>query len=117
MNRRRDHNCGWSGWLFNGSGRRRNNHGRSRWLNYRRCNHGSLFCCRSSRFGNNNSDPLWHYTLELAVIRPEQIIKRLFRGLSNTDVLPEDSSDGFYVDTGAFSSDASSSDGGGDSFG
>lgn len=56
------------------------------------------------------------YTLELAAIRPEQIIKRLFRAMSNMDEVPL--VDGVYFyDSSAFGSDASASDGGGDSFG
>jgi len=60
---------------------------------------------------------LAHYSLELAVVRPEQIIKRLFRALSNTDRLVRGGGELYFVDSGAFSSDASASDGGGDSFG
>ena len=60
---------------------------------------------------------LQHYSLELAVIRPEQIIKRLFRALSNSAELPLGEGSLFFIDSGAFGSDASASDGGGDSFG
>jgi hypothetical protein len=69
---------------------------------------------------------LAHYELELAAIRPEQIIKRLFRALSNATELPmstdsgsSSGSDGITVfsDADAFSADASAADGGGDSFG
>ena len=60
------------------------------------------------------------YVLELAAIRPEQVLKRLFRGINRQ----EDSSSG-SGDSGStgsssgdsFSSDASDSDGGADSFG
>lgn len=70
----------------------------------------------SMDLGPRERDWLSRYTLELAVIRPEQIIKRLFRALSNEAELPVDDAM-VYADSGAFSSDASASDGGGDSFG
>ncbi|HEX2675692.1 MAG TPA: hypothetical protein VHM19_03615, partial [Polyangiales bacterium] len=77
------------------------------------------------------------HSLELAVIRPEQIIKRLFRAMSglvehepgSSVVAPSTwgpdrdggtstgGSDGVYNDSSSFGSDASASDGGGDSFG
>jgi DNA-directed RNA polymerase subunit RPC12/RpoP len=63
---------------------------------------------------------LSQYTLELAVIRPEQVIKRLFRALSNKeqgDVSADGGGGDVFVDLSAFSDDASASDGGGDSFG
>jgi hypothetical protein len=64
------------------------------------------------------SDWVWLslYTLELSAIRPEQIIKRLFRAISNTSPVPQDEG-GIFVDSVAFRSDATASDGGGDSFG
>jgi hypothetical protein len=60
---------------------------------------------------------LSRYALELSVIRPEQIIKRLFRAISNPSPLAQTDDGYVFVDSGAFSSDASASDGGGDSFG
>jgi hypothetical protein len=68
----------------------------------------------------SEADWLSRYSLALAVIRPEQIIKRLFRAITGE---PQKeltaTSDGglFFIDTTSFSADASSSDGGGDSFG
>jgi hypothetical protein len=64
----------------------------------------------------STDDERWlaRYSLELAVIRPEQVIKRLFRAISQT---PEAFAEGLAIDAAAFSSDASASDGGGDSFG
>lgn len=71
------------------------------------------------------------YALELAVIRPEQVLKRLFRAM-NRQYDPAESTDtgttaggdgggtnggGVYVDSDAFGTDATASDGGGDSFG
>lgn len=55
------------------------------------------------------------HQLALAAIRPEQVIKRLFRSFTAY----AESDAGFVVlaDTTSFSSDASTSDGGGDSFG
>jgi len=60
---------------------------------------------------------LARYSLELAVVRPEQIIKRLFRALSNAAPRPIDDGGVIFVDSASFASDASTSDGGGDSFG
>jgi hypothetical protein len=64
------------------------------------------------------------HTLELAVIRPEQVMKRLFRAMtaaderSATDGGAGGSSDGgVYVDGDSFAADAGASDGGADSFG
>lgn len=54
--------------------------------------------------------------LALAAIRPEQVIKRLFRSLS-TDFSDMVLVSGVYVDSTSFSADATTSDGGGDSFG
>jgi hypothetical protein len=69
---------------------------------------------------------LWlnSYLLELAAIRPEQVLKRLFRAIN----FKEDSTSGsgdsgggggthVYYDEQSFSSDAADSDGGADSFG
>jgi hypothetical protein len=60
---------------------------------------------------------LARYTLEVAAIRPEQTIKRLFRAMSGQPEEDDSGSAGVHSDGGSFSSDASSSDGGGDSFG
>ena len=63
---------------------------------------------------------LSRYSVELAVIRPEQTIKRLFRAISGKQealVGGDGGGDGVYVDLDSFSDDASASDGGGDSFG
>lgn len=64
------------------------------------------------------------YALELAAIRPEQIIKRLYAAIASDAPLQSaseyiDISGGgdFYVDSASFSSEASTSDGGDDSFG
>lgn len=60
---------------------------------------------------------LSNYSVELASIRPEQIIKRLFRAMTQpgTPVTIDDG--GMYFVGGSFGSDAGTSDGGGDSFG
>jgi DNA-directed RNA polymerase subunit RPC12/RpoP len=57
------------------------------------------------------------YTLSLAAIRPEQVIKRLFRSMSMEESSWSDSGGLFFVDSTSFSSDADTTDGGGDSFG
>jgi hypothetical protein len=58
------------------------------------------------------------YTLELAAIRPEQIIKRLFRAMTQPGVQVTTDDGGFFFVGGSFGgSDAGTSDGGGDSFG
>ncbi|MBA3818046.1 MAG: hypothetical protein H0X17_04095 [Deltaproteobacteria bacterium] len=65
---------------------------------------------------------LANYTCELAAIRPEQVIKRLFTAITKEDTL-QPASDyvadggGFYVDSYSFSKDSEASDGGDDSFG
>ena len=68
----------------------------------------------------------WKYILELAAIRPEQVLKRLFRAINrkedaNADSSGSDSgggSDGYVHNDGtSFGSDAGDSDGGADSFG
>lgn len=63
------------------------------------------------------------YSLELAAIRPEQVLKRLFRAMNkkfdpneSTDIYISDGG-GFGFDADSFSSDADASDGGADSFG
>lgn len=65
---------------------------------------------------NPDADNAWlaRYALGLAVIRPEQVIKRLFRAISGT---PDALREGLSADALAFDSDAAVSDGGGDSFG
>jgi hypothetical protein len=62
---------------------------------------------------------LARYALDLAVIRPEQVIKRLFRAIASTAALTLVAVDGggYYVDSTAFAAEATASDGGGDSFG
>jgi hypothetical protein len=55
------------------------------------------------------------YRLELASVRPEQVIKRLFRAMTQPGTAFEYQGDTYYVCTS--SGDASTSDGGGDSFG
>lgn len=63
------------------------------------------------------------YLLELAAIRPEQILKRLFRGINRQEDSTFGSADSgstgssVSADGDSFSSDASDSDGGADSFG
>ena len=84
-----------------------------------------LGCWRSAAPQSTDLAPLsaldarWlqHYSLELAVIRPEQVIKRLFRAMSNETQRSKVNSDDYENDSDAFSNDASASDGGGDSFG
>jgi hypothetical protein len=73
----------------------------------------------TSMRGLTREDSAWlaRYMVELAVIRPEQIIKRLFRAMTNGDE-QADRGDGLvFVDSTSFSSHSGSSDGGGDSFG
>lgn len=61
---------------------------------------------------------LAQYTLELAAIKPEQIVKRLFRAMTQPGTqVTTDGGDVFFVGGSSFGSDASTSDGGGDSFG
>jgi len=75
--------------------------------------------------GISADEPQWlnAYLLELAAIRPEQILKRLFRGINRQEDSTSGSGDsgstGSSVssDGDSFSSDASDSDGGADSFG
>jgi hypothetical protein len=78
----------------------------------------------ASRAGLSAEDArfLGQYSVELAVIRPEQIIKRLFRAMSN---VPEpasadsgaSTSGGVSIDSTSFSADSETSDGGDDGFG
>jgi len=68
----------------------------------------------------SSSDNAWleRYSLELAVIRPEQVIKRLFRAISGAKETSDSPDSGtLMLDTGSFGGDATVSDGGGDSFG
>jgi hypothetical protein len=64
------------------------------------------------------------HTLELAVIRPEQVMKRLFRAMTRADETSAadgggggGSDGGVHVDGDSFAADADASDGGADSFG
>jgi hypothetical protein len=67
----------------------------------------------------SRADNAWleRYWLELAVIRPEQVIKRLFRAISGTPESFDAPDGGAAFDGAAFDGDATVSDGGGDSFG
>ncbi len=78
------------------------------------------------RSGTTTAERRWldRYSLELAVIRPEQVIKRLYAvivadaALEPASNYVETASGGdYYTDASAFTSDASASDGGPDSFG
>jgi hypothetical protein len=60
------------------------------------------------------------HALELAAIRPEQVLKRLFRAINRASEQKrdgDDSDESIWQDTSSFSSDASDSDGGDDAFG
>lgn len=64
------------------------------------------------------------YALELASIRPEQVIKRLFAAVASdadrksaSEYVSTDVGGDYYVDGSSFDSDASTSDGGDDGFG
>lgn len=69
--------------------------------------------------GLSAKDRAWltAYRVELASIRPEQVIKRLFRAMTRpgTGVAYNDVS--YYIGGDSFGTDAGTSDGGGDSFG
>ncbi|MEO7330672.1 MAG: hypothetical protein ABI193_19005 [Minicystis sp.] len=74
----------------------------------------------------SSADNAWlaRYSLSLAAIPPEQLIKRLFRAMTvgTSAALPTTGDDGvggevFYLHDGSLSTEASASDGGGDSFG
>ncbi len=67
-------------------------------------------------FAPEEAQWLRQHRLALAAIRPEQIVKRLFRSIS-ADPAGWVLVGGVYVDKTSFSADASTSDGGGDSFG
>jgi hypothetical protein len=63
---------------------------------------------------------LSNYALELAAIRPEQVLKRLFKALNRTRDQKRDGDDrdeSVWQDRDSFSSDAGDSDGGDDAFG
>ena len=61
---------------------------------------------------------LSRYVLELAAIRPEQVIKRLFRAMTQPGQQVNTDDGGMYFVGGSFGgADAGTSDGGGDSFG
>ena len=67
---------------------------------------------------------LTSYNLELAAVRPEQVLKRLFRAVSRRDEKePADTNGGddggvfFIIDSTSFSADAGDGDGGADAFG
>jgi hypothetical protein len=77
--------------------------------------HGS-FVGRSADLTREENDWLATYFVELAVIRPEQVIKRLFRAISGTPE-PLTAEAGIVLDSSSFSTDATVSDGGGDAFG
>ena len=63
------------------------------------------------------------HVLELAAIRPEQVLKRLFRAINRKEDSRSDTGDSgggdasVFYDGESFSSDAADSDGGADSFG
>lgn len=79
------------------------------------------FTTRGSTFADLSPEEnawLSRYVLELAAIRPEQIIKRLFRAMTQPGQQVNTDDGGFYFIGGSFGgSDAGTSDGGGDSFG
>lgn len=77
--------------------------------------------------GLTKAEKAWldKYSLELFAVRPEQVIKRLFQAISageddmttaSTFVVVGTGSE-YYVDKTSFATDATTSDGGGDSFG
>ncbi len=73
-----------------------------------------------SRIPPDSYEWLSQYSLPLAVVRPEQTIKRLFRAMTQeSDPVLVTGAETMLLasDTSSFSSDATSSDGGGDSFG
>ncbi|PYS53379.1 MAG: hypothetical protein DMG13_12860 [Acidobacteria bacterium] len=61
------------------------------------------------------------YVLELAAIRPEQVLKRLFKAINRREESTSSdafgSSNGYFYDNDSFSSNATDSGGGADSFG
>lgn len=60
---------------------------------------------------------LQNNSLELATIRPEQVLKRLYRAITHQADEEEADWDGVFYDSSSFGSDASDSEGGADSFG
>lgn len=70
--------------------------------------------------GISESDAIWlsSWQLEVAAIRPDQVLKRLFRAMKTpVDEGGASTSGGLSVDASSFGSEASDSDGGADSFG
>ncbi len=74
--------------------------------------------------GTTARERMWlaGHSLELAAIRPEQVIKRLYAVIVNDAALEQaseyvETGSEYYVDATSFHSDASASDGGPDSFG
>jgi hypothetical protein len=74
--------------------------------------------------GTTDAEREWlsTYALELAAIRPEQVLKRLFRAINRREASADGSSGGdgggpVNDDSDSFSSSAGDSDGGADSFG
>lgn len=72
-----------------------------------------------ARLRTLGADRAWleRFSLELAVIRPEQVIKRLFRAITTPSKPPADDESSVNADTVAFITYTDTSDGGGDSFG
>lgn len=73
--------------------------------------------------GLDQEEAVWlsQYALELAAIRPEQVLKRLFAAINGRSKgesdRQSDGSSGVWYDNESFGTDASDSDGGADSFG
>jgi hypothetical protein len=72
--------------------------------------------------GTSATERAWlaQWGLELAVLPPEQLIKRLHTAIVGQESKPEDANDGgagFEFDADSLDADADASDGGGDSFG
>lgn len=77
--------------------------------------------------GLTKAEKAWldKYSLELFAVRPEQVIKRLFQAISAGEAdmtaastfVVIDGGGEYYVDKTSFATDATTSDGGGDSFG
>jgi hypothetical protein len=57
------------------------------------------------------------YKVELASVRPEQVIKRLFRAMTKPGTLHNAGGETYYVGGDSFAQDAGTSDGGDDTFG
>lgn len=79
------------------------------------------FTTRKAAFADLTAEEnawLSQYTVELAAIRPEQVIKRLFRAMTQPGEQVTMNDGGMYFVGGSFGGgDAGTSDGGGDSFG